>query len=156
MKIGIIVYSQSGNTHSVAEKIAGNLSTENNTVIYERITIEKGKTSNPKDFKFSLMPNTDNYDAIVFGAPVHAFSLCAVMKEYLNKIGDLKGKKVFCYTTHHFPFPILGGKQAINTMKKLCKSKNANIIGEGIIDWSKKDRESQIENLISSIKDSFK
>lgn len=155
MKIGIIVYSQTNNTHSVAERIKDILTKKKLDVSYERIEIEGKADPGAKDLKFTNLPNINEFDKIIFGAPIHAFQLCSPMRFYLTQLESLAEKKVFCFVTHHFPFSILGGKQGLSKMEKLCLEKNADIIGKKVIDWSSKKREAQIEDLIKNIKNSL-
>jgi hypothetical protein len=44
----------------------------------------------------------------------------------------------------------MGGNHAIRQMERLCTSKGATILGTGIINWPKKNREEKIEELITT------
>lgn len=151
MKIGIIVYSQTGNTLSVAQNLREKLLTAGHSVNLEPIkTTGDGQTDMNK-IQFETLPNISQYDVVIFGAPVQAFSLSLVMRSYLSQISSMEGKKFACLVTQFFPYAWLGGNRAISQMKKLCELKGGKICGTGIVNWSSKEREKKINDAISNI-----
>jgi NAD(P)H dehydrogenase (quinone) len=76
------------------------------------------------------------------------------MKAYLEQISSLQDKKVVCFVTKGAPFHFTGGKQSINHMKKICKSKGGTVIGTGIIVW-RGDREKEIGDLVNKFSNLF-
>jgi flavodoxin len=151
MKVGIIVYSQTGNTFQVAEDLEKRISGSGHAVKLDRIEVEGEPKPGEKKIKFENEPKVDPYDIIVFGAPVQAFSLCVVMKKYLSDIGSMKGKKVHLLTTKAISTKWSGGNGAINKMKKLSEAKGA-VVGEtGIIFWGKKHRMKMTKEVIDKI-----
>ncbi len=146
MKIGIIVHSQTGNTYSVAQTIQEALSRKGYSVNIERISTVNDKETDINKIQFKTLPNLKSYDALVFGAPVHAFNLCPGMSAYMSQIQSLQGKKIACYVTKGLPLTGTGGNQAISKMKKLCESKGGNVCGSGIVVWNK-GREKQITKI---------
>ncbi len=135
MKIGIIVYSQTEHTYSVAEKLQEKLLATGHSVNVERITPAGEVHPGSKDITFQNQPDIQEYDALIFGSPVHAFNLAPAMKAYLEQIPSLQDKKVACYVTKGLPFHRTGGNQAISQMKKLCQSKGGAVMGTGIVVW---------------------
>ena len=154
MKIGIIVHSQTGNTYSVAQKLQKKLSATENEVKVERITPNGEVNPSSKNIKFETLPDLDAYDALIFGAPVQAFSLSAVMKAYMNQIKSLNNKKVACFVTKGVPFNWTGGNKAINQMKKIIESQGGTVIGTSIVIWRDK-REEQIAELVEKFSELF-
>ncbi len=140
MEIGIIVYSKTGNTYSVAEKLQKKLKADGHSVELEEVKPGENIT-------FENKPEIDAYDAVIFGSPVHAFSLAPAMKEYLNQIQSLEGKKVACYVTKGLPFKSTGGKQAISQMTEIIQSKGGNILGTDILVW----KGGKLENIIKLV-----
>ena len=154
MNIGIIVYSQTGNTSLVAQDIKKELTALGHKVKIEKIeTIEK-ESNNSHQIKRS--PDIQKYEALIFGSPVQAFSLAVVMKNYLKQIPVLNNKKVVGFVTKRLPFNWTGGKQAIKQLKNLCESKNGNVCDTGIVKWRDKNREEDITILKRKICDIFK
>jgi hypothetical protein len=144
MKIGIIIHSQTGNTHSVALKLKEKLSAAGHLVDLERLKVLGVSRRGMKGFQFETLPNAGQYDALVFGAPVEAFSLSPVMISYLTQAVSLQSKKVACLVTQFFPYPWMGGNRAINQMKKICESKGAVVFGSEVINWSSSRRNLKI------------
>jgi flavodoxin len=150
MKIGIIVYSRTGNTLSVAEKLKGELTAAGHSAILEKV---KAVNEDPsaKSIQLKTIPDTSAYDVLIFGAPVQAFSLSAIMKAYLSQLSSLKGKKVCCFVTQHFPYSWMGGNHSIKQMRKICQDKEGKIFETGIVNWSHKERESRITQVIEKL-----
>lgn len=151
MKIGIIVYSQTGNTYSVAQKLKEKLVASGHMVNVERLTPVGDVQKDPKNVRFEKLPDLAGYDALVFGAPVQAFSLSAVMATYMKQLPSLQGKKIACFVTKGLPFAFTGGSRAISRLTKDSESKGGKVVGTGIVYWGKKDRENQITDIVERI-----
>lgn len=149
MKVGIIVYSQTGHTYSVASKLYEKIKKDGHDVKLEKIEAERDMKKKPEVFEITNSPKVDGYDVIIFASYVEAFMLCPVMRRYLETIPLLKNKEVLCLVTQHFPYAWLGGNSAIRKMKSLCQSKEATIQTTGVINWTNKKRESMIESVIN-------
>ena len=154
MNIGMIVYSQTGNTHSVALKLQEKLSAAGHTVTLERIEVS-GEVQPGKPVQFKTLPDAAKYDALVFGSPVQAFSLCQAMVDYLKQVASLQGKKVAFLVTQAFLYPWLGGNRAVRQMTRLCESQGATVCGAGIVNWMKKRREQQIVEVVDRLSGLF-
>lgn len=137
MKIGIIVYSQTGHTYEAAQKLQEKLSASGHLVSIERISPVDEKQMDPNKIQFKEVPDVSAYEALVFGAPVMGFSLSLPMTSLFMKIASLSGKKVVCFITKSLPFYWTGGTRAINTMVETCKSKGANVSDSAMIIWKK-------------------
>ena len=146
MEIGIIVYSKTGHTYSVAEKLQKKLKADGHSVELEEVK-PVGEVKPKENITFENKPNIDTYDAVIFGSPVHAFSLAPAMKEYLNQIQSLEGKKVACYVTKGLPFKSTGGKQAISQMTEIIQLKDGNLLGTDILVW----KGGKLENIIKLV-----
>ena len=155
MKIGILVYSQSGNTLQVSEKLKERLIGEGHAVTLERVTVQGERTPKTKSFELDAQPDPSPYDAIVFASYVEAFSLCAVMSQYLSQLGSLQGKRVALLVTQQFPYPWMGGSRAINQMKRICQSKGADVRTTGIVNWAKSRRDATIAAAVDRLGNAF-
>ena len=82
MKIGIIVYSQTGNSQSVAEKLKDRLTEKGHTAEVEQVVPAGEVSPGTKEVHFKSKPDVEAYEALVFGSPVQAFSLAAAMKAW--------------------------------------------------------------------------
>ena len=155
MNISIIVYSQTGNTNSVALKLKEKLFADGHSVDLIRLKVSDKSQPKMRVFQFETLPDIGQYDAIMFGSPVEAFSLSPAMKSYLTQITSLKGKKVACFVTKQLPFCWTGGSQAVNRMKKICESKDTTVCGSGIVVWSSKHRERMITDVVEKLSKLF-
>lgn len=144
MKVGIVVFSQTGNTFSVAGKLKEKLTEAGHDAEIQRVTITGEATPGSKNFQLNDRPDLQPYDAVVFAAPVQAFSLCSAMAAYLEQLPALQRKKVACFVTKQLPGKWTGGKRAVGSIKKFCEAKGGNFLGSEIIVWSKQ-REKSIE-----------
>ena len=150
MKIGIIIYSKTGHTKSVAETLEQQLKDRGHDVTLDFIEIAEQE----KDVmhpEITKAPDASPYDFLIFGAPVQGFRLCAAMSTYLNLLDDMKGKKFACIVTQALPFKWLGGEQASRKMKSIVTDKGGEFIGHSIINWNKADREGRIDDTIKHI-----
>lgn len=147
MKIGIVIHSYTGNTLEVAQKIQDNFLENGKDVEIQRVSMVGGDKPRGKDINFETLPDLEKYDALIFGSPVHAFSLSLAMKTYLEQIQSLKDKKIVLFVTKGNRFNWMGGNQAIKKMSKICQSKGGILLGSGIIVWNKQ-RDQKITKLI--------
>ena len=141
MNIGVVVYSRSGNTLSVTEKLKERLSAAGHSVKLEQVAVAGGGKPGERRLELGTLPDLAGYDGVVFGAAVEAFSLSSVMSAYLKRVGSLEGKKVAFLVTEGFPYPWMGGNRAVSQMKKLCRAKGAEIVGSAVVNWAKSRRE---------------
>ncbi len=148
MKIGIILYSYSGNTLSVGERLKEVLLNKGHEVSLERIKAIDEVPNSGKPIQLTEIPDASQYDEIILGAPVRAFSLNPIMKVYLEKLPDLQGKKISCFVTEHFPKAWMGGNHAIKQIKRMVSDKNGNVTDSGVVNWSNTMREEQIGEML--------
>ncbi len=144
MKIGIIVFSQTGHTLSVAERLAGALKAKGHEAEVARVEPVEAKPNSPA-------PDARPYDAVIFASPVQGFTLARVMQLYLSGISDLSGKKVSCFVTQHLKRAWMGGNRSVRIIAAACRAKGAEIDKSGIVHWSGADRDSQIASLVEKL-----
>jgi len=155
MNIGIIVYSQTGNTLSVAEKLKEKLVVAGHTVNLEKVTVAGGRKQGDRNFQLETKPDPGPYDAVVFGSAVEAFSLSPVLTAYMKQIESLQEKKVACLVTQFFPYPWMGGNRAIRQMRKLCQSNGATVCGSGVVNWAKFRRDKTFTRAVNRLSGLF-
>jgi len=141
MNIGLVVYSWSGNTKSVVEKLKERFLKAGHSSDLVEVPIVGERKQGAREFELGELPNLAGYGGIVFGAAVEAFSLSPVLATYLKKVESLQGKKVACLVTQQLPYAWLGGNRAIRQMKKLCEAKGATIVGSAVVNWAKSRRD---------------
>ncbi len=151
METGIVVFSQTGNTLAVAKKIKEKLESQGYTSNLEEVTIEGQASPGNKKVEFSKIPQVEEYDYIVFGSPVHAFSLPAPMSIYLEQLPSLKEKDVSFFVTKQLPFNWTGGNRAIDQMKRICEEKGATVKGMEVVNWREKKRNQDIIRCVENL-----
>jgi hypothetical protein len=150
MKVGIILYSLTGNTLSVAEQLQGQLAAAGHEVVMERFNALSDPTKNPRP-EIDRLPDASGYDALVVAAPVHAFGLAGPMQVCLERLETGGPKPAVLLTTHQFPRPWMGASRTIQMMQDLCEKKGCRVMGSGIINWSRKDRNQQITDVVANL-----
>jgi hypothetical protein len=151
LKIGIIVYSKTGNTLLAAERLKEALGAKGHSAAVEQVTIE-GEISPDKPVKIISAPDPSKYDAVVFAAPVMAFSLNPAMKAYLSQMKVITGRKAGLLVTQQLPLGWMGGNRAVNTMKGLLEARGASAQASGIVHWGNETkREQQIINAVDAL-----
>lgn len=148
MKIGIILYSYSGNTLLVGERLKGVLINKGHEVSLVRINAINEDLKSGRPIQLTEIPDTSQYDEIILGSPVRAFSLSPIMKAYLGKLHDLQGIRISSFVTEHFPKAWMGGNRAIKQIKRMVRDKNGKITDCGVINWSNTMREEQINEMV--------
>ena len=154
MKIGIIIHSRTGHTYFVAQRLEEKLSADGHEVAIQQLRLAEGQDVPGKDSMIKNPPDLNGYDRVIFGAPVHAFSLSKVMEAYLTQVSSLTGKTVVCFVTKGLPFGWTGGNRAIGQMKEICGSKGGIVSGTGVIVWSKQ-RDKKIAELVEGFSGMF-
>ena len=155
MNIGLVIYSGTGNTRSVAVKLQEKLTAAGHVVSLEEITITGNTPAQPGKFELKHIPAVDSYDALIFGAPVQAFSLNPVMKAYMAQLPPLNGKRVALFVTKQLALLWIGGTGALAAMKKEVEVRGGKVIGSEIVVWAKKKRAETTQKCIDSISKLF-
>lgn len=151
MKIGLVVHSHTGNTLNVSKRVKEELEKKGHTVVLEQLKPVDEEGSLKGRLELVDKPSISGYDAIIFGAPVWGFAPSGVMREYMLQIPTLQDKKVFCFVTQSFSFPCLGGNGSIKKLNEICSSKGGIIVGDGIVNYTKKKREPKTLELLNKL-----
>lgn len=154
MKVGMIVYSQTGHTLAVATQLKEKLAAAGHVVTLERLELSERPRPGATDVHLKARPEIEAYDALVLGAPVWGGQVASPMASYLGQIGPMEGKEVICLMTHAFP-PGLGGKQARGQMSTICASKGATVRGTGSVAWLRLHRKRQIAEVVERLSKAF-
>lgn len=143
--IGIILYSKTGETRKIAQRLQEKLNCPLHEIIPE--------SYDPKIMKPVLIeaPEIGAFDTLVLASPVHAFQVAKVMEAYLLQT-DFSGKTVDLFVTHYFPFTWLGGSQTLKQMKRMVEQKGGVVRHQTSINWSSKKREPSVANMLDLYK----
>jgi hypothetical protein len=155
MKIGMVIYSQTGNTLSVAQKLEEKLAAAGHDVTLEHLKTVGGTTPGATNVQFESVPSIEGYDALVFGSPVNAFSLAPGMNAYMKGLPSLGGKQVALLVTQGFPVKWLGGNRAVRQMTRHCEGVGAMVRESGVVNWGNKRREDMIVEVTDRLAAAF-
>ena len=128
MKIGIFVHSQSGNTAKLGLAVTHSLREKGHDVSIELLRPLGKVHPRVKQVDFRAVPDPAEYEAVIFGGPIWAFSASPVLVSLLKQLPTLKGKKALCFTTSGFPTPISGAKRAIKRINELLDVLGATVL----------------------------
>jgi NAD(P)H dehydrogenase (quinone) len=150
MKIGIIFYSLSRHTLSLARTLQQSLVESGHSVSLSQLETTQLKIAQQTAVLKSIPP-VDGYDLLVLACPVHGGRAAAPMQAFLEQCPTLRGKKVACLVTQVFPH-WLGGDQTLAAMQAFCESKGASVLTTGSVSWYSFTRRRQIEAIIAKLK----
>lgn len=148
-KIGIIFYSITGNTRSVAQKLFSSFVIKNLDVQLLEIKTASNDT-NQSHVEFVEKPFVSDFDTLIIGSPVHGFMPSVAIKQYLQEIDDLSNKKVILFVTHYFPFAWMGGNSSLKSMERLVLKKNGLVVQKFSINWTSRKRTASIETFLNT------
>lgn len=148
MKIGIIVYSYTNNTLSIAKELESGLSKRGYDIELKSV---KAQNENPNATSYHLVnvPSIEDYDAIIFATCVRGFDCAPILKEYIQSLKTLRNKKVAGFVSQFFPFDAMGGNQSLNTLENLVLQKGAELYKLGSIHTKFRNKEKQIIKMIN-------
>ena len=155
MKIGIIIHSHTGNTLTVAEKIREALFEQGHNAEVRRVRAVNEDPSSSVNLRLAEEPDAGAYDALVFGAPVRAFSLSPVMALYFKGLAPRESKPAACFVTQHFKRPWMGGNRAVKQMRAACAAAGAQVLHTGVVNWSGPLREQQTDEIVKRFSKAF-
>jgi len=151
MNVGIIIYSQTGNTLSVAERLRDKLVSAGHQAHIAPIELQGESAAGPPAVELASVPDPGAYDVVVLASYVEAFSLCRAMQQALSEMGSLQGKRVMGLVTQAFPYRWMGGNRALKQMAKAARAKGGEIEASAVVNWMNKKREQQIVEAVESL-----
>jgi flavodoxin len=150
MKIGLIVYSQSGHTKKVARALEAALSKADHEVTLEPIEPVGLTRPGLTDVPLQATPETEGYDALVLGTPTWGGAMASPMATYLARLDTLAGKPVACLVTGFFPAD-WGRNQTLAQIKETCEGLGATVVGTVSVGWLSFRRKRQIEESVAQL-----
>lgn len=149
MTIGIIVYSYTNNTLTIANQLKEALVNKGYLVEIESI---KAYNEDPNNTQIILsnIPNHKKYDKLIFATCVRGFDCAPVFKAYMNTIDTLDNKRCAGFVSQYFPWDGLGGTQSLKRMRDLVEMKKGVFVPLRSIHVKSKQKDKQIAELISS------
>ena len=150
MNIGIIVYSLSGHTLTVATRLKDKLAANGHSVTLERVETVGPAKPQFENAELKTKPPVDAYDALVFACPVRGGTIPPPMKRSMEQIPSLQEKQVACLVTHFFKRE-WGANQVLVAMRELCESKGATVLGVNEVRWFSLRRKERIAGMVGEL-----
>jgi hypothetical protein len=154
VNIGIIVYSHTGHTLSVATRLQEKLAAAGHQVTLEQLETVGPLKMSDTAAELRARPAIGAYDALVLACPVRGGMPAPPMRVYLEGIVSLEGKDVVCLVTGVAPFS-LGRKQTLAQMKGMCESKGATVRCAASVWWLSLRRRRQISTAVDQLVTAF-
>lgn len=151
MKVGIVIYSQTGNTRRVAEDVKRTLEKAGHSVDLQEVALVGERKQGARSFELVRPADLGRPDVLILGAAVEAFSLSPVMARYIQSVPSLDPMRVACLVTQAFPYRWLGGNRAVRQMRRLCAAKGATVIGAQIVNWMGSGLEERIARAVDGL-----
>jgi hypothetical protein len=150
MDIGIIIYSHTGHTLIVSQKLKDKLSSKGHTVTLQHLETTVPLAMSATTAELQSIPTIQPYDAVILCTPVRGGMPSPPMKAFLDKIISFEGKQVFFLVTGFFPAK-WGRNQTLYELTTICESKKAEVCGVGSVRWSSFTRKQQINNAVECL-----
>lgn len=147
MKVGVIVCSYTNNTLCIAKELRSGLIQKGYDVEIDSIKANNDNPNN-RDVELAYKPKVDTFDALIFASCVRGFDCAPVFKEYINSLDSLSDKRVAGFVSQYFPLDILGGNQALKSMKDLVEKKKGVFTPLNSIHVKSKNKEKMITSLV--------
>jgi menaquinone-dependent protoporphyrinogen IX oxidase len=154
MNIGIMVFSRTGHTHTVATRLRDRLSADGHQVSLERLLIEGPDYRSATTAVLSAHPSIAPFDGVVLAGPVNGGRMSAAMNGYLGNVRTLAGKRMALLLTHFF-IRRWGADQTIEQMTEVVASKGGTVSGSGSVRWPGPGRGRRIASAIDAVAECF-
>ncbi|MBD3314205.1 MAG: hypothetical protein GF344_00330 [Chitinivibrionales bacterium] len=132
MKVAIVVHSKTGTTRRFADRIEKALRNDDHDVALTQlktsVPVVSGTLRHHKEFSFVNLPDCTDYNAILVGGPVWAFTISPVAYEAIKSLGTMTGKQFLPFVTMASPFYFSGGTAAISLMSRTAREAGAKVL----------------------------
>ena len=154
MHIGMMLYSDTGNTLSVATKLQQALVADGHEVTLVHLETVAPLRRSDTTATLTSIPAVDDYEALVFACPVRGGLPIPPMRVYLEQVPSLAGRQVACLVTGFFPAK-WGRNQTLAKMQALIEAKGGSVCAVGSVRWSSLNRKGQIVQAVESLRKVF-
>lgn len=150
MHINVIVYSDTGHTWAVANRLSEQLRSLGHGCEIARI--ETANSDPGADGVRSGEPlSGPEHDSVVLCCPVRGGLPAPAMEDYLASIGSLEGTRVACLVTGFFPVAYWGREQTLTRLREVCESKGAVVCGSSSVGWFGMRRSERIAQAVNAV-----
>lgn len=140
MKIGIIVYSETGNTLALCERARDILSGDGLDVTLVRL--EADILGDARSLRG--LPPAEHYDLVILGTPVHGFSLPVPVQQYLARAKFREGVRYGVLVTQFFKADWLGGTRTVSQAVAALARFHPVVYGTAIVHVRSRRKDEQV------------
>ncbi|HNX01057.1 MAG TPA: hypothetical protein PLE74_02680 [Candidatus Cloacimonadota bacterium] len=137
MNTCIMVHSATGTTLKFANVIKGKLENAGHQVnlieLHTDVPVKTGSIRQPMNFQVLNIPDISNYDVILAGGPVWAFSISTVIYKCMKSIPDMKGKKFLPFVTMGFFLRGMGGTASLSQLARIARDLGAEVLPGAVV-----------------------
>ena len=162
MKIALVYYSFSGNTHNAVLFLQRALEEKAHQTQTIRLKPSKEESSFFKQGRDAFLKreaelidcdySLGKYDFVIFATPVWAFTITPALRGYLNKTGRLNNKKTGLILTYGSG---VGVNKTQKELKQILNNKGATVKFELSLKGSKTKDKEYLKNEFSSLTKSY-
>ena len=150
MNIGLLVYSVSGHSLSVAKRLKARLEATGHTATMVRLETVGGSRLEAERTPLKALPELDAYDGLVVCSPVRGGALPPPVCAMMEQLSGLEHKRVACLLTHAFR-PTWGANQTLAQMRELCQQRGMSLCGACETSWHLLGREKNIARAVECV-----
>ena len=147
MKVGIVLYSQTGNTQRVIDDLRVKLEARGIQVEVHSILPATAADAQSRPEAAPPLDGSSSCQLWVVAAPVQGWAPAKPMTEFLKSAAFPAGSRAVLLVTQGFWFPWFGANQSISGLRKLCEERGLDVLDHGIVSWLGRGLEQRIHTV---------
>ncbi|MBD3239937.1 MAG: hypothetical protein GF331_05080 [Chitinivibrionales bacterium] len=130
MNIAVVVFSQTGNSATVARTIASTLREKGHDTDVHLLRTTEKLSPGTRTVTFTDTPDISSADVLILGGPVWAFRASPPLRSYAAGLSSLQGKKAALFVTHGLPVFFAGHGRALSVLSRRLRDLGADIVAQ--------------------------
>lgn len=145
MRVGVLVYSETGHTASVIERIKNKMAEHHEVMVWKLGSDPERKTVT------GVPPTLKGFDHLIIAGPVQAFTPTIPLQMAIEQLHDFSGLQVDIVMTQYFRWAALGGNRSLRIIASMITARGGNVGYQALVHWSSRKREEQIIAAVEKI-----
>lgn len=150
MKVNMVLYSHTGHTMRVGERISQVLHSNGIEVLINRLETVERLNFQALSVRTKEIPLIEGYDVIILGTPVHGGRMSAPLRFFIDETPSFENIPFIVFATHLFRRG-WGGTQTIQSVRKLCEGKGGIFLGAADVKWLSFFRGQEITRAVDDV-----
>ncbi len=147
MNVALVVFSQTGNSATVARTIASALRDKGHTADVHLLRTADKVSPGTRTVTFTDTPDISGADALILGGPVWAFRASPPLRSYAAGLSSLEGKKAALFVTHGLPLPFAGHGRALWVLERRLRDVGADVVAKEAVLCFMKPKEQRMKEV---------